>query len=86
MQGGESATGAARLAAVAALRGGAGLVTLASPPQAAAVQRAGVARARVRGGAGGAAVEKLVDDPRVTRLRAGAGYNQVKETEPVDQR
>ncbi len=80
VQGGESATGAARLAAVAALRGGAGLVTLASPPQAAAVYRAGVASVMVRDVADGADFERLVADPRVTGLLLGPGNGVSAET------
>lgn len=73
VQGGESATGAARLAAAAALRGGAGLVTIASPPKAAAVYRAGVASVIVREVADDGDFEGLVADPRVSALLIGPG-------------
>ena len=73
VQGGESATGAARLAAVAALRIGAGVVIIASPPKAAAVYRAGVASLMVAEIGDSAGFESLVGDARVTGMLVGPG-------------
>jgi hydroxyethylthiazole kinase-like uncharacterized protein yjeF len=66
-----SRTGAARLAAHAALRAGAGLVTLASPPDALAVNAAHLSEimlARLEGGEG---LAKLLGDRRIRAVALG---------------
>ena len=68
-----ASTGAARLAAGAALRAGAGLVTLASPPSALATNAAHLTAVMVRAVKGRAEVETLVSDPRLTACLMGPG-------------
>ncbi len=72
--GGAEMTGAARLAARAALRAGAGLVTIASPPQAVPIYAAympGVLTAAV---ANRKAFAELLVDPRRNAVLLGPGY------------
>lgn len=71
--GGAVLTGAARLASYAALRAGAGLVTIASPPAASAVYRAGRPAIMVRDVADGGAFDALLGDPRVSAALIGPG-------------
>ncbi len=71
--GGSVATGAARLAATAALRIGAGMVTIASPVAAAATYRSGIAAVIVREIAGDADFVQLIEDRRVGGLVLGPG-------------
>ncbi len=73
VQGGEGATGAARLAAEAALRIGAGLVVIASPAKAAAVYRAGIASLMVAEIGDIEGFASLVGDTRVTGMLVGPG-------------
>ncbi|WP_296380081.1 NAD(P)H-hydrate dehydratase [Reyranella sp.] len=67
--GGEQATGAARMAALAARRAGAGLVTIASPEAAAAIYRAAEPGNLVNTDA----VERLVEDARRNAFLIGPG-------------
>jgi hydroxyethylthiazole kinase-like uncharacterized protein yjeF len=67
------ATGAARLAAGAALRAGAGLVTVASPPDAVAVNAAHLTAVMLRPVDGAAALAAMLADRRFTAVAAGPG-------------
>ena len=71
--GGAVLTGAARLASYAALRAGAGLVTIAAPPGAGDVYRAGRPTTMVRDIADGEAFDALLADPKVTAALIGPG-------------
>ena len=66
-------TGAARLAAMAALRGGAGLVTLASPQDALAVNAAASLAVMVRPVDGANALSAMLADPRFNAVAIGPG-------------
>ncbi len=66
-------TGAARLAARAALRSGAGLVTLASPKSALAVNAAATLAVMVREAQGAEGLARLLDDPRLNAVVMGPG-------------
>ncbi|HPG22729.1 MAG TPA: NAD(P)H-hydrate dehydratase [Amaricoccus sp.] len=68
-----SRTGAARLAAGAALRTGAGLVTLASPPGALAVNAAHLTAVMLRRMEDAAALAAILADPRFTAVALGPG-------------
>ncbi|HMQ94919.1 MAG TPA: NAD(P)H-hydrate dehydratase [Amaricoccus sp.] len=68
-----SRTGAARLAAGAALRAGAGLVTLASPPGALAVNAAHLTVVMLRRMEDAAALAAILADPRFTAVALGPG-------------
>ena len=78
--GGAVLTGAARLASYAALRVGAGLVTIATPSAAGAVYRAGQPAIMVRDIADGDAFDALLADPRVTAALVGPGNGVDAET------
>ena len=67
------ATGAARLAAGAALRAGAGLVTLASPPDALAVNAAHLTAVMLRRIDDAEALAEMLSDPRFTAVALGPG-------------
>ncbi|UYN93053.1 MAG: NAD(P)H-hydrate dehydratase [Enhydrobacter sp.] len=71
--GGASATGAARLAALAARRGGAGLVTIAAPPGSLSVYRTAEPGNLVVEARDGAAFEALLADERRNALLLGPG-------------
>lgn len=71
--GGERMTGAARLAARAALRVGAGLVTIACPPAAFGIYAAGCASVIVHPLESAASFRDLVADPRRTAVLLGPG-------------
>jgi len=71
--GGAAMTGAARLAAHAARRVGAGLLTIASPPEAVPIYAADQPGAIVRAMRDDASFERLVGDPRVTAVLVGPG-------------
>lgn len=73
VSGGESFTGAARLAAAGALRVGAGLVTLASPPDALAVNAAHLTAIMVRVFDGSDGLRALLADHRRNALVLGPG-------------
>jgi ADP-dependent NAD(P)H-hydrate dehydratase / NAD(P)H-hydrate epimerase len=75
-----SRTGAARLAARAALRAGAGLVTLASPPDALAVnarQLTAVMLLRMDGAEG---LSKILADPRIVAIVLGPALGVARAT------
>jgi NAD(P)H-hydrate epimerase len=67
------ATGAARLAARAALRAGAGLVTVLAPPDAAAENAAHLTAIMLREAAGADAIAAILRDPRFTAAVVGPG-------------
>ena len=73
VSGGLSTTGAARLAARGALRGGAGLVTIASPREALAVNAAGSLAVMVRPVDGAAELAKFLTDERRNAVVLGPG-------------
>lgn len=73
VSGGLSFTGAARLAARAALRAGAGLVTLASPREALAINAAGSLAVMVRAVDGAAELEAMLSDRRLNAIVLGPG-------------
>jgi hydroxyethylthiazole kinase-like uncharacterized protein yjeF len=73
VSGGAAATGAARLAAAAALRAGAGLVSVASPPDAVAVNAAQLTAVMVKPFDGAGAFAALLSDPRFTAVAVGPG-------------
>ncbi len=73
VSGGASHTGAARLAAMAALRAGAGLVTIASPRTALGVNAAANLAVMVRPVDGAAELEMLLSDPRFNAVAIGPG-------------
>jgi len=78
VSGGVSSTGAARLAARGALRAGAGLVTIASPREALAVNAAASLAVMVRPVDGADELTSFLDDPRrnVVVLGPGGGVGQ----------
>ncbi len=71
--GGASFTGAARLAAAAALRAGAGLVTLASPSDALAINAAALTCVMLRAADGPGGLASLLDDSRKNAVALGPG-------------
>jgi len=74
------ATGAARLAARAALRAGAGLVSVASPPDAVAVNAAHLTAIMVKPFQGAAGLGALLSDRRLNAAALGPGLGVSKET------
>lgn len=79
VSGGVSATGAARLAALSALRAGSGLVTVASPASAVLVNASQLTSVMVRGFGSLEEFSDLVKDPRLNAFVIGPG-NGVGET------
>ncbi|WP_068031586.1 bifunctional ADP-dependent NAD(P)H-hydrate dehydratase/NAD(P)H-hydrate epimerase [Rhodoplanes sp. Z2-YC6860] len=73
VSGGPSHTGAARLAARGALRAGAGLVTLASPRDALAINAAASLAVMVRATDGASELAALLSDPRLNTVVLGPG-------------
>lgn len=73
LSGGVSSTGAARLAARGALRAGAGLVTIASPPEALAINAASNLSIMVRPVEGAAGLAALLADRRLNAAVLGPG-------------
>ena len=73
VSGGASHTGAARLAAMAALRAGAGLVTIASPRTALGIHAAANLAVMVRPVDGAAELEMLLSDQRFNAVAIGPG-------------
>ena len=69
--GGAARTGAARLAARAALRIGSGLVTVASPPEAVGIDAAQLTAVMVRGCDGADGLAAILEDPRFNALVIG---------------
>jgi hydroxyethylthiazole kinase-like uncharacterized protein yjeF len=80
ISGGGVLTGAARLASYAALRAGAGLVTIAAPAEAGDVYRAGRPTTMVRDIADGDAFTVLLSEPKVTAALIGPGNGVTAET------
>ncbi len=78
--GGPEMTGAARLAATAARRLGAGLVTIAVPPESAAVYCAGDPGNLIRPVQDGPAFADLLADPRITAVLVGPGNGVSQRT------
>jgi hydroxyethylthiazole kinase-like uncharacterized protein yjeF len=73
LSGAMASTGAARLAARAALRAGSGLVTIASPADAVAVNAAASLAVMVREAEGVEGLSRLLDDPRLNTVVMGPG-------------
>jgi hydroxyethylthiazole kinase-like uncharacterized protein yjeF len=73
VSGGPSSTGAARLAARGALRAGAGLVTIASPPEALAINAAASLAVMVRPVDGAAELSSFLADKRRNAIVLGPG-------------
>jgi ADP-dependent NAD(P)H-hydrate dehydratase / NAD(P)H-hydrate epimerase len=73
VSGGMTRTGAARLAAGAALRAGSGLVTIASPPDAIAVNAAHLTAVMLRRIDNAEALTALLEDRRFTTIALGPG-------------
>ncbi len=73
LSGGPSFTGAARLAATAALRAGSGLVTLASPAEALAINAGALTSVMVRESDGVAGLSALLSDARKNTVALGPG-------------
>ncbi|WP_269581732.1 NAD(P)H-hydrate dehydratase [Roseibium sp. Sym1] len=69
-----AATGAARLSAGAALRAGAGLVTLASPPDAVMVNACHLTAVMLKKLAGEDAIANLLGDARLNAILIGPGF------------
>ena len=74
------ATGAARLAATAALRAGAGLVTVAAPKAAVPVLAASLTAVMVREASGAAGLKKLLADKRMNAVLLGPAQGVGKAT------
>jgi len=75
-----TATGAARLSAGAALRAGAGLVTLASPPDAMMVNACHLTAVMLKKVAGVDAIAELLADRRFNAVLIGPGYGVGEDT------
>lgn len=73
VSGGKSCTGAARLAAKAALRAGAGLVTLASPSDALAINAGALTSVMIRESDGPTGLAQILSDPRKNAVALGPG-------------
>jgi hydroxyethylthiazole kinase-like uncharacterized protein yjeF len=73
LSGAMPSTGAARLAARAALRAGSGLVTIASPADAVAVNAAASLAVMVREAEGAEGLARLLEDPRLNAVVIGPG-------------
>ncbi|MEY2740127.1 MAG: hypothetical protein RL283_229 [Actinomycetota bacterium] len=80
VSGGWPLTGAARLAARAAARAGAGIVTLAAPPRGWAVYARALESALVRPVYGRIAWRRLLEDPRVGAVVLGPGAGATRRT------
>jgi hydroxyethylthiazole kinase-like uncharacterized protein yjeF len=80
VSGGAAHTGAARLAARAALRAGAGLVSVASPPDAVAVNAAHLTAIMLKPFEGAAGLAELLSDKRLNALVIGPGLGVGGET------
>ncbi|SLN41026.1 Bifunctional NAD(P)H-hydrate repair enzyme Nnr [Pseudoruegeria aquimaris] len=82
--GGRGRTGAARLAARAALRVGAGLVSVAAPPEAVAECAAQLTAIMLNGVEDGGALARLLEDARLNVLCLGPGLGQARARAYVD--
>ncbi len=80
VSGGPSNTGAARLAARGALRIGAGLVTVASPPNAVLVNAAHLTAIMLKPFDGAAGLAKMLEDKRLNSVVIGPALNVGGET------
>lgn len=80
VSGGPHATGAARLAARGALRVGAGLVSVATPPEALAVNAAHLTAIMVKPFAGAPGLAELLSDKRLNAVALGPGLGVGGET------
>lgn len=80
LSGGAAHTGAARLAARAALRVGAGLVSVASPPNAVMVNASHLTAVMVKPFDGAAALAQLLSDKRLNAVALGPGLGVGGET------
>ena len=80
VSGGASTTGAARLAARGALRAGAGLVTIASPPEALPVHAAANLAVMVRAAEGAPGLRVLLADHRLNAVVIGPGCGVGEDT------
>lgn len=78
-----SATGAARLSAYAALRAGAGLVTLASPPDALMVNASHLTAVMLTKVADADAIRDFLSDERLNALLIGPGFGVGAQTREV---
>ena len=74
LSGGEGRSGAARLAARGALRIGAGLVTIAAPPDACPEIAAQITAIMLRPVADEVALSVLLSDPRINAIAVGPGF------------
>jgi hydroxyethylthiazole kinase-like uncharacterized protein yjeF len=83
VSGGMTQTGAARLAARAALRVGAGLVTLASPPDALAVNAAHLTAIMLKRMDGAEGLAALLEDRRLNSVGLGPGLGPVAVARPL---
>ncbi|BCP53726.1 bifunctional NAD(P)H-hydrate repair enzyme [Kaistia sp. 32K] len=83
VSGGMTQTGAARLAARAALRVGAGLVTLASPPDALAVNAAHLTAIMLKRIEGAAGLSALLGDHRLNSVGLGPGLGPAEVAGPL---
>lgn len=80
VSGGASFTGAARLSAAAALRAGAGLVTLASPTEALAVNASALTSVMVRPADGAKGLARVLSDERKNAVAIGPGLGVSEES------
>ncbi len=80
LSGGPTATGAARLAAIAALRAGAGLVTVASPAAALQVNAAHLTAVMLRRADSPREIAAILADRRFTAVGLGCGLPEGEET------
>lgn len=78
-----SSTGAARLSAMAALRSGAGLVTIASPPDAMMVNACHLTAVMLKKVTDVDSIEEYLADDRLNTLLVGPGFGVGKETRGV---
>ncbi|MET4632653.1 hydroxyethylthiazole kinase-like uncharacterized protein yjeF [Kaistia defluvii] len=83
VSGGMTQTGAARLVARAALRIGAGLVTMASPPDALAVHAAHLTSIMLKRMEGAAGLSELLADKRLNVVAIGPGLGPVDVSLPL---
>ena len=77
------ATGAARMAARAALRGGAGLVSVASPPDALSVNASALTAIMVKPFSGAAGLAELLEDGRLNAVVIGPGCGVGRPTQEM---
>jgi len=77
------ATGAARMAARAALRAGAGLVSVASPPDAVPVNATALTAVMVKPFSGAAGLARLLEDARLNTVVIGPGCGVGRQTQEL---